>query len=952
MSTNPTTDSLAIMKPTALIVPHTHWDREWRYPIWKNRAHLVHFMQELLQLLETDESYACFVLDGQCVVIEDYLEVCPGDAERVKAQVRAGRLKIGPWYTLPDLYPLDGECLVRNLLKGKRISQQFGGYLGVGYNSFGWGQTAQFPQIYAGFGFDFIVAAKRVSVERAPHCEYLWEGPDGTRILASRLGKDARANGFFQMYIPIRHGMPYLSDEYVWRWGTSGAVMHRAEPARADDDYFRVDKCQSYHQAMVGAAVQDAWNGMNESLLPDFRLISTGSDFTSPQPVITRIVRDANALLPDISFRMGTLEEYAAQLHARLDREAIPVVTGELRDGPASGCSGNALATRIHIKQLNKRVENALLRRAEPLAALLALLGSAWPAGFFELAWKHLLQAHPHDSINGVTQDKTADDTLYRLNQALEIAEVIFEESVAGLINRIDFTTYQADDNLLLVINPRPVALRCVVQVAIDTPAEQQTWDLAIEDCAGAPLDCQIISRRERTCPVEDMEARPWPFYFDRHLAYVDTGVIPAGGYTLLKVVAKNSFSRNTEWWPEMRTSRGLDIAKTPTTLENEFLKVEVQPDGSLTLLDKVRQRVFPNLHTFEDTGDIGDYWAYFPPYENRTYVSSGQPTRIWLEDNGALAATIAVEITMQVPARAVMPEKAAIRGESKRVAEMRAVVITSRISLKRGARRLEISTRIENTAQDHRMRVLFPTGIATDHAQSAGHFTVDSRCNIPPRNAAGEFWPEMQTLPQQMFVDVSNASEGFAVVNNSFTEYQLLDDARHTLAITLFRAVRNRICSEWRSSGNFPLQDGGQCLRTLDYEYAVVPHAGNWQQADIYGEAMELNTPPAVFQISPHSTNHGTLPPSASLWAVAAPGLVLSCFKRAEDRDSCILRLFNPGALPCTSTIQLPHTVTHAWLTNLDEERLQPLTVSNGAVEVTAASNAILTLELLAGTN
>ncbi|NIP95670.1 MAG: hypothetical protein GWO24_20385, partial [Akkermansiaceae bacterium] len=59
-----------------------------------------------------------------------------------------------------------------------------------------------------------------------------------------------------------------------------------------------------------------------------------------------------------------------------------------------------------------------VLRKAEPLAAALSLLGRSYPRGLMDRAWKYLLQAHPHDSINGVTQDRTADDTEYRLHQA------------------------------------------------------------------------------------------------------------------------------------------------------------------------------------------------------------------------------------------------------------------------------------------------------------------------------------------------------------------------------------------------------------------------------------------------------------------------------------------------------------------------------------------------------
>ena len=119
-------------QPVGYVVSHTHWDREWRYPIWKNRMLLIEMFDHLLETLETQPEYRNFVLDGQCVAVEDYLEIRPEREQRIRRQVAARRLSIGPWYTLPDLYPVAGECLVRNLLKGTRLYKRYGGYLPIG----------------------------------------------------------------------------------------------------------------------------------------------------------------------------------------------------------------------------------------------------------------------------------------------------------------------------------------------------------------------------------------------------------------------------------------------------------------------------------------------------------------------------------------------------------------------------------------------------------------------------------------------------------------------------------------------------------------------------------------------------------------------------------------------------------------------------------------------------
>ena len=89
---------------TGHIVSHTHWDREWRYPLWQTRLMLVDFLDELVQLLESD-TYPGFLLDGQLSPVCDYLEIRPEMKGRIKKLISAGKLQVGPWLTLPDEYP-------------------------------------------------------------------------------------------------------------------------------------------------------------------------------------------------------------------------------------------------------------------------------------------------------------------------------------------------------------------------------------------------------------------------------------------------------------------------------------------------------------------------------------------------------------------------------------------------------------------------------------------------------------------------------------------------------------------------------------------------------------------------------------------------------------------------------------------------------------------------------
>jgi mannosylglycerate hydrolase len=931
-------------KKTALVVAHTHWDREWRYPIWKTRSLLIEFMDWLIDILENDPEYGSFLLDGQTVCLDDYLEIYPENRDRIAALVKAGKLVVGPWYTLPDLFPISGECLVRNLNKGIRFAQDLGGYNPIAYHTFGWGQTAQFPQIYQDIGINYAVASKKVSEERAPNCEFMWTAPDGSELLTSRLGHFARQNGYFYLHFPVRLNNIYDDNQYEWTWGKTGVAYHRADENNYQNDYFRIDHEDGYFKENIKEAAQRTWDNMDKTLIDDWRLLMCGCDFSTPNPYLPRMVKDCNEAIPDIEFRMGSLEEYFQGVEERLDRSIVPVVQGELRDGEPCGASANALATRIHIKQLNKTAENSMIRRTEPLAATLATLGVPHSSGMISTGWNYLLKAHPHDSINGVTQDKTVDDNLYRLNQAIEISETVYEDCMAGLLKRLDLSQYEQTDTLLLLHNPQPRPVREVIRVGIDTPQSEEVWTLGIEDADGARLAVQEITRDEHKQPVHDIEARPWPFYVDRHQLYLDTGEIPAGGYKVVKVVNDRSYWREEEWWPAMRKSAGGFIGQGATQLENEFLKVTVNSDGTFDLTDKQTGRVIAGMHYFEDEGDTGDYWAYYAPYGNQIITSRGFGSRIWMEDNGPLSATIGIETTMQVPAQAEY-RNVRVQGYGKRSERLVEMKITSRITLNKDSRHLKVKTSIHNTAKDHRVRLMIPTDIPTDFSDAAGHFTVDHRGMVHEIDADGKFYPEMALRPMSVFCDASDGSNGLAVLNNCLTEFQLVDDDRRTIALTLLRAIRNRICTESRVSSEFPDSLGSQMLQTVNYEYAIYPHTGDWVEGKVYVEADKLNAKPAATQIS--MNRGGDLSPVASHYAVDNDALVVSAVKKAEDRDSVIVRLFNPTGKMQKGSVTFGLPVSNAWKNNMIEVRGEELSLVDGAVSLSVPKGKIITIEV-----
>jgi mannosylglycerate hydrolase len=919
------------------VVCLTHWDREWHIPVWEQRRWLVNMMDTLLDVLDREPGFRGYLLDGQTIPVEDYLEIKPENRDRIVTYVREGRIFIGPWFTLPDEFPVDGECLVRNLLWGRRAADQLGGCMNIGLTTFGWGQTAQFPQIYAGFGIDTIITAKGVNAKRAPESEFFWKSPDGTAALTTRFGDHGRANFFFHASLPILSGLDYLKT-WRFRWGEAGACFHRADSAGHWQDYIRITAPESFHPEMTKEAIDEVWNSTRTTQVKGHRFLGNGSDFTIPDTRVLKIIDEANAIFTDRELVHSTLPEYVAAMKAGIDAGKLRTIEGELRDGPPEATSCNALAIRPHIKRKNRRAQDLLIRCAEPLATMAMLAGAAYPAAFLNQAWRFLLLSHPHDSINGVTQDKTAGDVQNRLEQVVEISDMVSDMSLQEILKRADLSRYGPDDVLAAVFNPLPFARREIVKAWIDTPQEWDAIDFTAEDTEGKPLDVQLVSRNEETVPVRDPKARPRPLYVDRHMVMMDTGNVPACGYAVIRVIPGRKHPRNARFWFPPEEFRGASLLVEPNVLENEHLRVRANPNGSIDVSDKDSGTVHEGMHFFESSGDIGDYWVRYRPGQDSTVTSLGASAWISSVECGPLSATMITEVTMRVPVKA---EKEA----NRRSDQLCDLTIRSELTLKRGSRSVEIRTTFTNTAEDHRLRVLFPSDIPARFSDADGHFNVDRRPVDFQEHLVNGQWPGMWPHPQQSFIDVSDGTHGLAVINDGICEYEVMNNTRRIVALTLLRAVRNVICSEFRAATAFPHEKGGQSLVAHEFRYALCFHDGDWDKGGVIRESRRFNVPVRLAQTGSHT---GTLPVPGSFISIEPAQLVLAAMKKSENGNGCVMRLYNPTSRTVRGTVTLAARITKAGLVTMNEEEESNLAVSGGhTVAVEASAGKILTIEV-----
>ena len=879
-------------KYVATVVSHTHWDRAWYVPFQEFRFRLARHVDRLLDLLDERADFRCFMLDGQTVVLEDYLDIRPYNRERLWRFIEVGRIQVGPWYVLPDEYLEGPEAMVRNLMLGHQISDEMGGVFKIGYTPDAFGHIAQLPQILAGFGIDNAIFWRGMGPEGEElGNEFIWRAPDGTKALAIWLA-DSYSNASFV--------------GYPGRWGDFTPDDFSMEKALAD----------------LRRAI--------ESLKPRSRsnalVLMDGVDHMPPQEEIPRVVKLANQVLEDTVVRQGTLLDHIQQV--RRAGIQLPEWAGEFNRGYYDVILEGVYSTRVYLKQANYRAERLLVRYAEPLSwiAWLTANVSGWQE-FLWQAWRYVLKSHPHDDICGCSVDETHADDLYRFRQATEIGEVVARESLRALGRQLDTTGQEGVP--FLVYNPLGWPRREMLTTALPFGLDEELADdFRIVDHAGRLVPFQVLKGEEA------FWSEPLHQHVERHVTVAMPAEVPACGYQTYYLQPAGSASRG-HTWPQLRVGeRGA---------ENDLLGFEIAADGSMILRDKRSGLTYRGLNRFEDTEDAGDEYSYSPAPESQTVTSQGVKANITPLHVGPLQATFRVDLGMEIPQ--------ALREDLEgRIKETVILPVSSEITLYAGQPEIYIRTTVDNRARDHRLRALFPTSHRPKVAHADGHFTVLERDIDLPSN---EGWMEgpVPTKHQLAFVDLSDDIGGIALLNRGLPEYEARreEDGTATLCLTLLRCVgvlgRGPVLTRRAGGAEIPISTpDAQCPGQYTFEYALLPHAGDWHT--VYPTAYAYNAPLRATRIARQS---GPYPDVHSFVALEPQQLVLSGLKRSERGDGLIVRSYNVTGEPLIATLSFGFPVQTVWRANLNEERLEELALTpEGIITLAVGGHEVVTVEVI----
>ncbi|MGI5156951.1 alpha-mannosidase [Microbispora sp. CA-102843] len=905
-----------------MVVPHTHWDREWYLPFQRFRVGLVRVLDEVLDAMAADPAYR-FTMDGQLAAIEDYLELRPARRGDVARFVAEGRLAVGPWLILADEFLCSGETLLRNLEYGMRGAAALGGAMPVGYLPDQFGHCAQMPQMLALAGLRLACLWRGVPAH-VDRDAFDWTGADGTTIRTGYL--PGGYGNAFGLFTGPAEGMPDRVTAFVSTaegWATGGTLL-----------------------AMYGA------------------------DHSAPAREITasglRVATLAEALtgLP----RPGDTGPGDTRPGGTGPGDGLPRVVGELRSHARANILPGVISARVPMKQAMARAERVLTRYAEPLSALwLAdrsacerlldrsacerLLDRSACERLLDFAWRSVIACSGHDSVTGCGSDETAQQVAARIAEAGQTAQAVVDLVAASL-------SEAAPKGALVVVNPSPFERTGLVLA--DLPEDRASLadasgrSVPVQRLEHAPTlldetvmdDLSRLLGRVHERELYGHEIVSWhagdgvfTVTVSRHAsgayAYEDLrrAVLEAGpGPWIVRTVAEPvvtvaalvtvpPLGRAVLTARPPGPGRPASVAGALRTdaygfepvLDNGLLRVRVAEDGTLSLRGADGAEVH-GVGRIVHGGDAGDTYNHAPPPDDRLL---DRPSRVVVDEIYSGPLTGAYEITRVYdwPAGA---------GDDETVP----TAVTTRVELRAGEPFARCEITMDVRCRDHRVRWHAPLPRAAAGSHAEGQFAVVRR-GLTAEGGGGE--RPIPTFPAESFA----AAGGLAVLLDHVTEYEIVRDEAGgdgtEMALTLVRSVgylsRNRNPYRDEPAGPEVPTPAAQCQGPLTVRFAVLPYAGEWHDAGLPRLAEEFRHDLLALPGTGAAGAYG--PGGGGHLAISGDGVVMAALRERDGRLEVRLVAEHPTATEAV----VRGDFTAAWTAGVLGSPLSPLEVSRDEV-------------------
>jgi alpha-mannosidase len=379
-----------------------------------------------------------------------------------------------------------------------------------------------------------------------------------------------------------------------------------------------------------------------------------------------------------------------------------------------------------------------------------------------------------------------------------------------------------------------------------------------------------------------------------KHLLFVAKG-LPASGYAVYRLIARAP------------VAKAGSLTVGPTRLENEFIKVIIdEKNGNITsLVDKRTGREYfgsgktgNELQCYRDQHEKYDAWNI--KLHERLPMQMQGPTEV--VESGPVRVTVRITKTI---------------GKS---------TFVQYVSLVRGVPQVFARMEVDWHEAHVMAKLAFDLNLQNDTAWYEIPYAAIPRAAVAKTDADRAKWE----VSAQKWVSYSDrdGSVGFSLLNNGKYGY---DTKGSVMRMSLLRSPKEPD----------PEADMGRHV----IEYAIVPHPGDWREAQMPRRGYEFNNP-VITMIEP---NHGgTLPAEKSFFGSEPAGVILSSVKRAEDSDAVVLRVYESTGRDSRARIRLPAKPKSVVETNLMEEHPKRVRFRGNMIELPIGHYELKTLKVI----
>lgn len=894
------------MKRKIHVIPHSHWDREWYFTTSRSKVYLMKDLGDVLNTLENDPEFKYFMVDAQGSLLDDYIKWRPQDKERISKLVNEGRLVIGPWYTQTDQLVISGESIVRNMYYGIKRCESFGKYMNVGYVPDSFGQSGNMPQIYRQFGIEDTLFWRGVSDDMVKHTDYNWRGDDGSVVFTTQIP--------FGYYI-------------------GGNIPEAPE----ENDEFWKKEC--FEKAGGRSATRHIY-------------FPNGFDQAPVRTNLPQLVQERNEKDPENEYVISCIEDYIKDVKS--ENPELEEVQGELVIAKHMRIHKSIFSSRSDLKVMNTQIQNYVTNVMEPLLTISYNLGNEYPHEAVAEIWKLLFENAAHDSIGSCISDTANEDVYVRYKQARDIAVNLVE-----LHSRLISTNVKNDaDMTFTVLNTLPQKRKDTVIVKTYVPGGK----FAIIDENGNDVEYTIIKSRDLTDYVLSQTIMLDPsrkFYVPDQVLEVTMAIkandVPALGYVQYSIDTKKDSHKETA---------------DKKVLENEYYAIEVEENGSLTIVDKANNVTYKNQGILVENGDDGDSFNYSPPRKDMEVFSNESKCTVKISGSD-IYDQAEIHFDMVVPAD--LDERA----EGKVSVTM---PVDMTVALRKDSKVIDFNVKVDNKGLSHRLCVLFDSQIVSAFNYADQQFGLIKRPNYYEKemklymesmnnktekkagiqelaNWANDqsTWqePPISIEPTQSYVSLTDGKTGIAVIPQGVREYEVLDDSK--IRLTLFRTYgfmgkENLIYRPGRASGERIIETpAAQLLKEMEFNFGFTSYAGDINDSDIDTLAKQYNTNMEVYTYAEFLNGRlifsqreidGENAKIHSLFETEG-NLVVSAVKKAEEDDGYIIRLYNgKDHKNLDDKIKFNFDIKEAYYTNLKEEKTEEIKIENNTISVKELSH------------